>query len=78
MKEINFKLPEFNEEGADSRAPYSTRRDVLESSKLSRLPQRKPFTLEGITFPKSKIVCVNNRFRSLQKAEPEKFEHTAL
>jgi len=59
MSEIKFKLPEFNEEGADQRAPHSSRRDLLESSKLSRLPQRKPFTLEGITFPKSKIVCVN-------------------
>ena len=59
MNEINFKLPEFEAEGADSRAPHSTRRDLLEATKLSRLPQRKPFTLEGITFPKPKIVCVN-------------------
>ncbi len=48
-----FQIPNFDE------SPNTSRRDLLESTKLSRLPQRKPFTLEGITFPKSKIVCVN-------------------
>ena len=57
MKSQSFQLPQT--EGADSRAPYSTRRDLLEATKLSGLPQRTPFTLEGITSPKPKIVCVN-------------------
>ncbi len=54
-----FKLPEFLTEGADSRAHHSSRRDLLESAKLSRLPERKPFTLPDISFAKPPVVvCV--------------------
>ncbi len=52
MNQENFKLPEFSVEGANSRAHPSSRRDLLEQSKLSRLPQRKPFP------PKTSAVCV--------------------
>ncbi|MDQ3713853.1 MAG: hypothetical protein M3388_16760 [Acidobacteriota bacterium] len=59
MNERNFKLPEFSTEGADSRAHPSSRRDVLESAKLSRLPERKPFNLPDFPFPKpSAITCI--------------------
>ncbi len=58
MNEINFKLPEFEAEGADSRAPHSSRRDLLEQSKLSRLPQRKPFSFDNAPSSKPIIAAV--------------------
>lgn len=58
MNEINFKLPEFEAEGADSRAPHSSRGDLLEQSKLSRLPQREPFAFDNAPSPKPIIVAV--------------------
>jgi hypothetical protein len=58
MNKINFKLPEFEAEGADRRAPHSTRRDLLESSKLSRLPQRTPFRLPDFDNTPTKSVAV--------------------
>ncbi len=58
MNKIDFKLPEFSTEGADSRAPHSSRRDLLEQSKLSRLPQRKPFTFDNAPTSKTAVVAV--------------------
>ncbi len=48
MSERNFRLPEFSTEGADSHAPHSSRRDLLEQGKLSRLP----FCFSGL-----RLVC---------------------
>ncbi len=38
MNQENFKLPEFSTEGADSRAPHSSRRDLLEQRKSAHPP----------------------------------------
>jgi hypothetical protein len=35
-----------------------SRRDLLESTKLSRLPERKPFTLDDVPFPQKATVVV--------------------
>ncbi len=58
MNKIDFKLPEFPKEGAVIRAHQSSRRDSLEQSKLSRLPQRKPFAFDNAPSPKPAIVAV--------------------
>ncbi len=55
---ILSELPDFSTEGADSRAPHSSRRDLLEQSKLSRLPQRKPFAFDNAPSSKPVIVAV--------------------
>ncbi len=57
MNQENFKLPEFSVEGADNRAHPSSRRDLLEQSKLSRLPQRKPFAFDNAPFYRLRLVC---------------------
>jgi len=48
MNKITFKLPEFSTKGADNRAPHSSRRDLLENSKLAHLP----FCFSGL-----RLVC---------------------
>jgi len=58
MSERNFRLSDFSTEGADSRAPQSSRRDLLEQSKLSRLPERKPFAFDNAPSSKTVIVAV--------------------
>jgi len=58
MSKTDFKLPEFSTEGADNRAPHSTRRDLLEQSKLSRLPERKPFAFDNVPSSKTVIAAV--------------------
>jgi len=59
MNERNFRLPEFEAEGADRRAPHPTRSDLLESTKLSRLPQRTPFSFDNVpnTTTATSVVC---------------------
>jgi len=58
MNQENFKLPEFSTEGAENRAHQSSRHDLLEQSKLSRLPKRKPFAFDNAPSPKTVIVTV--------------------
>jgi hypothetical protein len=58
MNEGKF-IPDFELEGADNRAQHSARRDLLEATKLSRLPERKPFSLDGISSHKQRLACVN-------------------
>lgn len=70
MNETNLKLPEFNEEGADSRAPHSSRRDLLESSKLSRLPRRDNVLTFNQLVPVCCVGCAAkiDRDEEIQKA----------
>ncbi len=50
--QIDFQLPNFNE-------PQNTsRRDLLEQSKLSRLPQRKPFSFDDVPSQKTGVFAV--------------------
>ncbi len=61
MNEKNLIFPDFSMEGADKRALNSSRRDLLESTKLSklpRLPERKTFKLPEISFEEKPSACV--------------------
>jgi hypothetical protein len=74
-----FKFPEF--EGAQPLAPQQStpgqsRRELLESSKLSRLPEiknRKPFQLPDIAPTKPAIVCVNCKVKLDEYSQPLKY-----
>ena len=65
MKQF-IPLPEFNEEGADWRAPHSTRRDLLESSKVSLLPEIKQFIPHAVPSAKLAAFVCDECARPLQ------------